>query len=81
LQEIVDLQRDLSLEYNRQCVGRVFEVLIEGTSARSENDFYGRNSQNTVIVFPKGDLKPGTYVNVKVTACTAATLIGTPVSE
>ena len=76
LQEVVDLQLKHSLEHNKRDVGKVFEVLIEGISKRSEEDLFGRNTQNKVIVFPKGDLKPGTYVNVKVTDCTGGTLLG-----
>ncbi len=76
LQEIVDLQMKHALELNKKDVGQTFEVLVEGTSHRSQEHLFGRNSQNKVIVFPKGNLKPGDYVNVKVTDCTAATLIG-----
>ncbi|MFN7280163.1 MAG: MiaB/RimO family radical SAM methylthiotransferase, partial [bacterium] len=79
LEEIVALQNTLSLESNRQDVGRVFRVLIEGNSRRSEQQWMGRNSQNKVIVFPKSDMPgmgPGDYVDVKVTDCTQATLMG-----
>jgi tRNA-2-methylthio-N6-dimethylallyladenosine synthase len=50
--------------------------LVEGTSKKSVEMLFGRNSQNTVVVFPKGNLKPGDYVDVKVNRCTATTLIG-----
>ncbi len=78
LQEIVNLQNRLSLESNEQDLGKTFKVLIEGDSKRSENDWRGRNSQNKVIVFPKGNhaLNKGSYVMVTVTDCTQATLIG-----
>ncbi len=76
LQEIVDLHRQHSLERNKEDVGKVYEVLVEGTSARNEDDLYGRNSQNKVIVFPRMNYKPGDYVTLKVTDCTSGTLIG-----
>lgn len=78
LQEIVDLQNRLSLESNQKDIGKTFKVLIEGTSKRSPEDWMGRNSQNKVIIFPKGnyELKKGDYVHVKVSACTQATLLG-----
>ena len=76
LTEIVALHRKHSLEHNLRDVGKTFEVLIEGTSHRSEEHLIGRNSQNKVIVFPKADLKPGMYTHVKVTDCTGGTLIG-----
>ncbi|MES1214810.1 MAG: radical SAM protein [Bacteroidota bacterium] len=78
LQEVVDIQNRLSLESNKKDVGKFFEVLIEGESKKSANDWMGRSSQNKVIVFPKknNELKKGDYVIVKVTACTQATLLG-----
>ncbi len=78
LQEIVELQNKLSLESNRRDVGNIFQVLIEGESKRSADDWMGRSSQNKVIVFPKQgtELKKGDYVNVRITGCTQATLLG-----
>lgn len=78
LQEIVELQNILSYESNQKDIGKTFKVLIEGNSKRSENDWMGRNSQNKVVVFPKNGsmYKKGDYVNVKVTGCTKATLLG-----
>lgn len=78
LQEIVDLQGKLSLQSNQQDIGKTFKVLIEGNSKRSEQDWMGRNSQNKVIVFPKGtaQLSKGDYALVKVHDCTQATLLG-----
>ncbi len=80
LEEIIALQGELSLQSNRRDVGKTFEVLIEGTSKRSTEQLFGRNSQNKVIVFPREDYKPGQYAMVTVTDCTSATLIGKAVS-
>ena len=78
LQEVVDLQGRLSLESNRQDLGKIFEVLIEGDSRKNKDFWMGRSSQNKVIVFPKGgtNLSKGDYAKVQVTDCTQATLIG-----
>jgi tRNA-2-methylthio-N6-dimethylallyladenosine synthase len=76
LKEIIDLQQELSLRSNKQDVGKVFEVLAESHSKRSNTDLAGRNSQNKTVVFPKGDFRIGDYVKVKILRCTAATLIG-----
>lgn len=76
LQEIIDLHRGHSFESMQKDVGKTFKVLIEGTSKKNENELYGRNDQNKVIVFPKRHYKKGDYVNVKVHSCTAGTLIG-----
>lgn len=76
LNEIIKLQRAHSALIHKSKVGQVFEVLIEGTSKRSENDWYGRTTHNTVVVFPRKDEKPGDFVNVKITDCTGGTLLG-----
>lgn len=78
LQEIVALQGKLSHQSNIQDLGKTFKVLIESASKKTENDWMGRNSQNKVIVFPKGntEYQPGDYVWVKIKSCTQATLIG-----
>lgn len=76
LAEVVELHRRQALESMQQDVGKTFKVLIEGTSKRSENDLFGRNDQNKVVVFPREHYQKGEYVQVKVESCTAATLIG-----
>jgi tRNA-2-methylthio-N6-dimethylallyladenosine synthase len=78
LAEIVALQNRLSMESNKRDLGKTFTVLIEGDSKKSENDWMGRTSQNKVIVFPKETypLGKGDYVQVNVTDCTQATLLG-----
>ncbi|MCD6011925.1 MAG: (dimethylallyl)adenosine tRNA methylthiotransferase [Flavipsychrobacter sp.] len=78
LEEIIKLQNQLSKENYQQDIGNTFEVLIEATSKRSEQHWSGRNTQNKVIVFPKGErnLRKGDYVHVKVSSATSATLLG-----
>lgn len=76
LAEVVDLQRANSKSRTEAGVGKIHEVLIEGFSKKSEEMLMGRNSQNTVVVFPKGMHQKGEYVMVKATGCTPSTLIG-----
>ncbi|GAA4298135.1 tRNA (N6-isopentenyl adenosine(37)-C2)-methylthiotransferase MiaB [Aestuariibaculum suncheonense] len=76
LQEIIELQQEHSFYRTKEHLGKVEEVLVEKLSKRSNEHWSGRNSQNTVVVFPKGDYKPGDFVNVKITDCTSTTLIG-----
>ncbi|NHF61485.1 tRNA (N6-isopentenyl adenosine(37)-C2)-methylthiotransferase MiaB [Flavobacteriaceae bacterium TP-CH-4] len=76
LNEIIGLQREHCRLRTEQYVGKVQEVLIEGTSKKSLDHWMGRNSQNTVAVFPKEHYKVGDFVNVKMHSCTSATLIG-----
>ena len=75
---MIDLQQAHQVESFKADIGKTFEVLIEGSSKRSQDDWSGRNSQNKVVIFPKGSagLKKGDYVHVKVTKTTSATLIG-----
>jgi len=76
LQEIIDLQQEHSLFRTQQFIGQTQEVLIEGTSKKNENEWKGRNTQNTVVVFPKENYKMGEFVNVKIEDCTSTTLKG-----
>jgi tRNA-2-methylthio-N6-dimethylallyladenosine synthase len=76
LAEIVDLQLKHSALRTKQGVGKVHKVLVEGVSKKSKDQLFGRNSQSTVVVFPKENFKPGDYVNVLAEDCTGATLIG-----
>jgi len=76
LQEMVALHRIHSLEGMQKEVGKTFKVLVEGTSKKSEEELYGRNDQNKVVVFPKHQFKKGDYVMVNINSCTAGTLIG-----
>lgn len=76
LEEIIQLQQELSLQSNTKDIGKIFEVLVESTSRRSKEKLSGRNTQNKVVVFPKKNHQIGDYVRVKVTSCTAATLMG-----
>ncbi len=76
LTEIIALQRKHSLYRTQQHLGKVEEVLIEGSSKKSDAHWMGRNSQNTVVVFPKENYTIGDFVMVKITDCTSATLLG-----
>ena len=76
LQEIIELQMKHSLIRTKEQVGKTHKVLVEGVSKKSKEELYGRNSQNTVVVFPKENYKPGDYVLVNIEECTSATLKG-----
>lgn len=76
LARMIDLQQKLSLESNLRDVGKTFEVLIEGFSKKSRDQYYGRTSQNKVLVFDKKDHRIGDYVTAVVDEATSATLLG-----
>jgi len=79
LEEVIELQQKHSLYRTQQHLGKIEEVLIEGVSKKNPNEWKGRNTQNTVIVFAKEHYKLGDFVMVKVTDCTSATLRGVAV--
>ena len=64
------------MESNKADIGRVFEVLVEGESRRSADEYFGRTGTAKVCVFPRENCKTGDYVQVQVTSCTPATLLG-----
>ena len=73
---MIALHRIHSLQSMQRDVGKTFKVLVEGISKKSNDELFGRTDQNKVVVFPKGNLKKGEYVIVKIEKCTAGTLIG-----
>ena len=76
LNEIITLQNELSLKSNRNDIGKVFRVLVEGPSKKNPEELCGRSGSNKMCVFPGGGHKAGDYVDVEVVSCTSATLIG-----
>ena len=76
LNEVIALQNQLSTASNKAEVGLIRQVLVEGTSKRSEEQLCGRTSQNKMVVFDRGNHSAGDYVTVKITGCSSATLFG-----
>ena len=76
LEELIALQNRKSAEANRRCEGKVYEVLIEGTSKRSRDQLFGRTEQNKVVIFDRGNHHPGEFIRVRVTGSSSATLLG-----
>jgi tRNA-2-methylthio-N6-dimethylallyladenosine synthase len=80
LNEIIALQNRLSLEANQRCVGKTYEVLVEGVSKRSREQLFGRTEQNKVVVFDRANHKIGDFVQVVITEASSATLKGEPLA-
>lgn len=76
LQEMIDLQMELSLQSNKNDIGKEFEVLVEGYSKRSREQLSGRTSQNKVVLFDNQGQKVGDLVRVKIKDASAITLFG-----
>ncbi|MDP1727691.1 MAG: tRNA (N6-isopentenyl adenosine(37)-C2)-methylthiotransferase MiaB [Bacteroidota bacterium] len=81
LNEIITVQSEISMKKNQAEIGKIQTVLIEGLSKKSDQDFRGRNDQNTVVIFPKEHYKKGDYVHVLVEKCTQTSLIGKVVEQ
>lgn len=79
LTEIIEVQNRLSLESNQRDIGKTFEVLVEGVSKRSDEELFGRTSQNKAVIFPRKSFKKGDYALVKIERCTQTALIGVSV--
>jgi tRNA-2-methylthio-N6-dimethylallyladenosine synthase len=77
LSEIIELQQEHSLESNRAEIGRTHTVLVEGTSKKSDDQFFGRTDTNKGVVFDREDYQKGQYVRVRIDDCTSSTLLGT----
>ena len=76
LNELIALQNELSAESNRRCVGRTYDVLLEGVSKRSREQLYGRTEQNKVVIVDRNNLHIGQTVSVRITESSSATLKG-----
>lgn len=81
LEEIISLQNGISKQRNEHCIGKEFEILVEGVSKRSSQQMFGRTSQNKVVVFDRSTQKVGDLVKVIVIDASSATLIGHTVDE
>ncbi|MGN0087270.1 MAG: tRNA (N6-isopentenyl adenosine(37)-C2)-methylthiotransferase MiaB [Alloprevotella sp.] len=76
LNELIALQNELSAQANNACIGREYEILVEGFSKRSREQLYGRTEQNKVVVFDRGSHHAGEFLHVRITAASSATLQG-----
>jgi tRNA-2-methylthio-N6-dimethylallyladenosine synthase len=76
LREIIDLQAKLSFERNKEDIGQIQKVLVEGFSKKSEEQLKGRTTKNTMVVFPKKGYTKGDYVDVLIKDCSQGTLFG-----
>ena len=76
LNDLIQLQKEHSLMFNKRYINKIQRVLVEGRSKKSENNLFGRNSQNIVVIFPKKNHKKGDFIDIKIKDCTSASLIG-----
>ncbi len=76
--EIMRIQQEISREKNLSLVGSEVEVLVEGPSKKSGNEFTGRTDTNKTVIFPRSDARPGQYLRVLIERVNAATLFGAP---
>ncbi len=79
LDEIINIQRSISLHRNRKMIGQIMKVLVEGASKKSNVDLCGRTDTNKMVIFPKNGNVAGDYINVRIERANSATLFGTQV--
>jgi tRNA-2-methylthio-N6-dimethylallyladenosine synthase len=73
--QLVEIQRKINYEKNKEHLGKIFEVLVEG-KAKKPDQLMGRNDANKIVVFPDGGQKVGDFVDVKIYEVTPNTMIG-----
>jgi tRNA-2-methylthio-N6-dimethylallyladenosine synthase len=76
LTEIIALQQEISYEINQSMIGKIFDVMVDGPSKKSESHLSGRTDTNKTVVFPAGNFVPGDIVKVKINKASSATLFG-----
>ena len=81
LNELIALQNELSAQSNKNCEGKVYEVLVEGVSKRSKEQLFGRTEQNKVVIFDRGTYRVGDFVKVMIHESSSATLKGIVVED
>ena len=79
LNEIMDVQREISYRKNQKVIGQVFQVLVEGESRKSESEFCGRTESNKMVIIPRNGYAAGEYVNIRIERANSATLFGSHV--
>ncbi len=81
LNEVIDVQREISYGKNQEIIGRAFEVLVEGESKKSESEFCGRTESNKMVIIPRNGYAAGEYVNIRIERANSATLFGSHVES
>jgi tRNA-2-methylthio-N6-dimethylallyladenosine synthase len=76
LNEIIDVQREISYHKNQEMIGQLVEVLVEGESKKSPSDSCGRTDTNKMVIFPKNGFRVGEYIHVRIDRANSATLFG-----
>ena len=76
LNEMIQLQTQLSAISNKKDEGKEFDILLEGFSKRSRQQLMGRTPQNKAVVVDRGNHHIGETIRVRITGSTSATLFG-----
>lgn len=76
LTEVINLQQEKGAKRNQRFIGQTKEVLVEGPSKKNKDEWCGRISENTMVIFPNNNYQKGQYINVEIESCSSATLRG-----
>lgn len=81
LNELIAVQNEMSAKRNKECIGKEYDILIEGVSKRSKDQLFGRTEQNKVVIIDRNNHHIGDTVRVKITDSSSATLIASQVKN
>lgn len=81
LNELIAVQNEMSAKRNKECIGKEYDILIEGVSKRSKDQLFGRTEQNKVVIIDRDNHHIGDTVRVKITDSSSATLIASQVKN
>ncbi len=76
LQEVQNLQKQISLRKNRQSVGTIEEILVDGKSRLKNGQIMGRTRANRIVNVIGDESLVGSLLPVRIIGATANSLIG-----
>jgi len=76
LQHVQSLQREISLRKNRESIGNVEEVLVDGESRLKNGQIMGRTRANRIVNLTGDETLVGSLLPVRIIGATANSLIG-----
>jgi tRNA-2-methylthio-N6-dimethylallyladenosine synthase len=76
LQEVQSLQKEISLKKNRESIGNVEEVLLDGRSRLKNGQVMGRTRANRIVNLTGEETLVGSLLPVRIIGATANSLIG-----
>lgn len=78
LQQLMDVQNEISLRKNKAMEGKTYSLIVEGPSRTDEHMWFGRTPGNKMVLFPRDDrLQVGDTVQARIDKGQTWVLYGT----